>query len=154
MSTPLRSDRLEVKESKMTRVLIILLGVFFIPLGLGLLIVGAKDGEVVPLGLGIAMLLTFAIVTFISMRGSKKGVRYFSENGVGLADGTEVPYSELQSVVDKMAMRSATKKGLWRTELRFANGTSAWLIPNKISNFAEVQSFVRNLPCEHSQEAA
>lgn len=38
---------------------------------------------------------------------------------------------------------------LWRVEIHFKSGGSAWLIPNKISNRAEVLADVAALPCEH-----
>jgi hypothetical protein len=38
---------------------------------------------------------------------------------------------------------------LWRTEIQFKDGESAWLIPGKIANFPEVNDYVARLPCEH-----
>lgn len=42
-------------------------------------------------------------------------------------------------------------KALWRTEIQFKNGESAWLLPTKVSNFREASEFVLNLPCEHTE---
>jgi len=154
MSVPLNAQRLDVRESKLTKILMILLGVFFVPIGIVFIFNGIQGGKVVPLGLGAALILTFVVIFFLMTRATSKGVKYFSESGIGLAGGGEIAYSELRSVVDTIAMRSATKKGLWRTELRFKDGSAAWLIPNKISNFDEVHAFVRGLPCEQSQEDA
>lgn len=154
MSDPLNGKRIDVKESKLTKILSIVLGLFFIPIGLVLFFNGIQGGKVVPLGLGLAMIIMFAVVIFLTTRGSRKGVRYFSGSGIGLANGDEIPYTDLHSVVDMLAMRSATRKGLWRTELRFKDGGIAWLIPNKISNFDEVHAFARSLPCQQDQRDA
>jgi hypothetical protein len=54
-----------------------------------------------------------------------------------------------------MAIKSGSeKRRLWRKEIQFDDGASAWLIPSKISNFDEVDAYVARLQCEHVQENA
>jgi hypothetical protein len=48
----------------------------------------------------------------------------------------------------------SNKKRLWRTEIQFTDGSSAWLIPSKVRNFDEVYAYVAGLRCEHVQEDA
>lgn len=98
---------LEVKSSKLTLVLTILLGLFFVPMGVGSIISGVRSGRVTfGLGLGLAMLLLFGLFIFIFAKARKKAVRYFSASGIGLADGSEVPRVNLLRVVDKIALRN------------------------------------------------
>jgi hypothetical protein len=145
-------DRLEVKLSKLPLILAILLGLFFVPAGLGLLISGLLKGfEVVPLGIGVMLLITFAVIVFLIRRGQVRSVRYFSDDGLVRNDGRTFAWTELNRVVDQVRVSPAGRKSIWRTEIQFKNGDSAWLIPPKVSNYPEVSEFVRSLPCEHTE---
>lgn len=54
--------------------------------------------------------------------------------------------------VDRVRLNRMTcVKFVWRTELQFRNGESAWLLPTKISNFTDVYKLVGSLPCEHAE---
>ncbi len=145
-------NRLEVKLSKLPLILAILLGLFFVPAGLGLLISGLlKDLEVVPLGIGVMLLITFVVIVFLIRRGQVNAVRYFSDDGLVRNDGKSFAWPELNRVVDQVRTSPAARKLIWRTEIQFKDGDSAWLIPPKVSNYAEVSEFVRSLPCEHTE---
>ncbi len=147
-------NRLEVKASKTTFVLVILLGLFFIPVGLVSLLNGLLNGfNVVPLGIGLMCLSLFGVVVWLILRGHRKSVKYFSDEGLVRNDGRSFAWSELSRVVDQYRITSVTHqtKAIWRTEIQFGNGESAWLIPAKISNYREVSEFIRNLPCEHTK---
>ena len=148
-------NRLEVKASKMSFVLVALLGLFFIPMGLGNLLSGLLKGfNVVPLGIGLMCLILFAVVVWLVLRGHRKSVRYLSEEGLVRNDGRSFAWSELSRVVDKVRVRPTGGKGIWRTEIQFKDGEAAWLIPMKVSNYAEVVPLVDRLPCEHAEERA
>jgi hypothetical protein len=77
-------------------------------------------------------------------------VKIFAEDGLTRNDGYRFSWSELESVIEQVH-RSANRPVdvLWRVEIHFGNGDCAWLIPNKISNRAEVLAYVAALPCEH-----
>lgn len=146
--------RLEVKASKTTFVLAILLGLFFIPMGLVSLLNGLLNGfNIVPLGIGLMCLMLFGVVVWLILRGHGKSVKYFSDEGLVRNDGRSFAWADLSRVVEQFRITSAAHntKSIWRTEIQFRNGESAWLIPTKISNYREVSEFVRNLPCEHTQ---
>lgn len=145
-------NRLEVKLSKLPLILGILLGLFFVPAGVGLIISGLLKGfEVVPLGIGVLLLITFVVVVLLIRRGQVNSVRYFSDDGLVRNDGKSFAWPELNRVVDQIRTSPAGRKSIWRTEIQFKNGDSAWLIPPKVSNYAEVSDFVRSLPCEHTE---
>jgi hypothetical protein len=147
-------NRLEVKASKTTFVLVILLGLFFIPLGLGNLLNGLLKGFNIALfGIGLMCLILFGVVVWLILRGHGKSVKYFSDKGLVRNDGRSYAWADLSRVVDQFRITSLAHntKTIWRTEIQFRNGESAWLIPTKISNYREVSEYVRNLPCEHTE---
>jgi hypothetical protein len=147
-------NRLEVKASKTTFVLVILLGLFFIPIGLGNLLGGLLNGfNIVPFGIGLMCLILFGVVFWLILRGHRKSVKHFSDEGLVRNDGRSFTWADLSRVVNQFKITSVAHntKIIWRIEIRFKNGESAWLIPTKISNYREVSEFVRNLPCEHTE---
>ena len=147
-------SRLEVKTSKLQLVLAALLGIFFIPLGLASLAGGLSGGfRIVPVAIGLLMLSTFAAVMWLARRGHARSVRYFTDEGLVRNDGRSFAWAGLSRVVNQIRITSLAHgtKAVWRTEIQFRNGESAWLIPTKVGNYAEVSKFVRRLPCEHAE---
>jgi hypothetical protein len=146
--------RLEVKTSKLQFILAVLLGLFFVPFGLLSLIDGWLKGFApVPLGIGLMLLVTYGAIIWLVRRGHARSVKYFSDEGLARNDGRSFAWVDLNRVVDQIKITSIahnTKK-LWRTEIQFKNGESAWLIPMKVNNFREVSEYVRDLPCEHTE---
>ena len=149
-------NMLEVKTSKVQIVAIIVLGLFFVPMGFGLLYGGISKGfNGMSFGIGAACLGMFALIFWIVFRAHRKSVRTFTNEGLTRNDGRQFAWTELERVVDKMArQRAGGGLFIWRTELRFKNGEAAWIIPSKVANYAEVAALVSNLPCEHAQEGA
>jgi hypothetical protein len=147
-------DRLDVRTNRMQRVLIVILALIFIPLAAGSLFTGlSSGGGMMPLLIGGLMLAAFGGVMWIIRRGHTKSVRYFSAEGLERNDGQWLPWTELERVVHQVRV-DATRPGdkrLWRTEIWFRGGRSAWLLPTRISNRGEVDGFVRALPCEHAE---
>jgi hypothetical protein len=144
--------RLEVKTSKLQLVLAVLLGLLFVPLGLASLAGGLSGGfRIVPVAIGLLMLGTFAAVMWLARRGYARSVRYFTDEGLVRNDGRSLAWADLNRVVDQIRITSLAHgtKAVWRTEIQFRNGESAWLIPTKVGNYPEVREFVRRLPCEH-----
>ena len=149
--------RLEVKTSKSQLILAVLLGLLFVPLGLLSLAGGLLKGfKIVPFALGLMMLVVFAAVMWLVRRGQTRSVRYFSEEGLVRNDGRSFAWADLSRVVNQIRITSLAHgtKSIWRTEIQFRNGESAWLIPTKVSNYSEVNELVRGLPCEHMEVRA
>ena len=147
-------NRLEVKLSKLPLILSVLLGLFFVPVGLVSVLNGILKGAVVPMVIGFMLLLTFGAVIWLVRRGQVRSVKYFSDEGLVRNDGREFGWAELSRVVDQIRIRPGGRKTIWRTEIQFKNGESAWLIPPKVSNYPEVVEYVRKLPCEHKEVSA
>ncbi len=147
-------SKLEVKTSRLQPVLAALLGLFFVPLGLVSLASGLSQGiELVPVGVGLMLLAVFAAVMWLARRGHARSVRYFSDEGLVRNDGRGFAWADLSRVVTQIRITSPAHgtKAVWRTEIQFRDGESAWLIPAKVGNYAEVSEFVRRLPCEHAE---
>jgi hypothetical protein len=148
-------NRLDVETSRLQPVLLVVLGVIMVPLGVGSLIMGASDGiSVVPVVLGLAMLATFTGVVWLGRRAHGRSVRYFSDEGLERNDGQRLAWTDLERVVHQVRIdpsRPSDRK-LWRTEIWFRDGRSAWLVPLRIGNPREVGEFVSRLPCEHAEK--
>jgi hypothetical protein len=147
-------NRLEVKTSRLQLVLAVLIGIFFVPLGLVSLAGSLSRGfKIVPLAMGLLMLGTFGAVMWLVRRGHAMSVRYFTDEGLVRNDGRSFAWVDLSRVVDQIRITSLAHgtKAVWRTEIQFRNGESAWLIPTKVGNYPEVREFVRRLPCEHAE---
>jgi len=146
-------DRLDVRTNRMQPVLVVILAIIFIPLVLASLFTGLSSGGVMSLLMSVLVLGTFGGVMWIIRRGSAKSVRYFSRDGLERNDGQRLPWTELERVVYQVRVDPTGLGGkrLWRTEIWFRGGRSAWLLPTRISNRGEVDGFVRGLPCEHAE---
>lgn len=147
-------NQLEVKKSRSSLILAGLLGLILVPLGLGSLIMGLSNGfQMVQFGLGLMVLIAYIAVILIVVRAQGKSVRYFSAAGLTRNDGRSFSWADLSRVVNQFRITSTAHgtKSIWRTEIQFKSGESAWLLPTKISNWDEVNNFVNNLPCEHTE---
>jgi hypothetical protein len=144
-------NRLEVRTSKVTFVCAVLLGLIIVPLALGNLYHAISRGRIItPLLIGVPMLALLGAVLWIARRGHLRSVKCFTEEGLTRNDGRRFAWADLNCVVDQLhSKRGTTGDFIWRTEIQFKNGESAWLIPGKIANSREVREYVAGLPCEH-----
>lgn len=151
------AKRLEVKTRGLQFVSLILLGLFMVPLGSTLVISElAKGIRLSPaLLIGVAPLIMYGVVAWLFRRAYVKSVKFFSDEGLVRNDGRGFAWVGLSRVVDRVRLNRTTRvKFIWRTEIEFQDGESAWLLPTKISNFAEVYELVGSLPCEHTEVRA
>lgn len=153
-----RAKRLDVKTRSLQFVSVVLLGLFMVPLG-ALLLVGelSKGSRLSParLAVGFAPLVMYGAVAWLFRRAHVKSVKYFSDEGLVRNDGRVFAWADLGRVVDRVRLNRVTGiKYVWRTEIQFKDGDSAWLLPTKIGNFREVYELVGSLPCEHTEVRA
>lgn len=145
---------LQVKTDKLQIVLLGILGIIFIPLGFGLMFNSIKRGFApVLLGLGIMSLVCFISVLWIVVRAYLKSAKSFDNQGAARNDGRRFEWTDLERVVYQYrpSRYQPSGKALWRTEVQFQSGT-IWLIPIKVTNFAEINQFVMSLPCDHLEK--
>ncbi len=132
---------LEVKLSKANFVLAILLGLFLFAIGFGELYSGLIKGfDATTLTLGAGLVAASVAIPLIVLRGYRKSVILFTENGLTRRDGKKLLWSDLDSVTDRISRRSGANH-LWRIDFRFKNG-EAWVMPQKVDNFDEVSSYI------------
>jgi hypothetical protein len=144
-------NRLEVKTSKVTLVCAVLLGLIIVPLALGNIYQAiSRDRMVAPLLIGVPLLALLGAVLWIARRGHRQSVKCFNEEGLMRNDGRTFAWTDLSCVVDQLHRRRGMSGDfIWRAEIQFKDGESAWLIPGKIANSREVREYVSGLPCEH-----
>jgi len=146
-------NHLDVETSRLQPAMAVLNGIIMVPLGLAALIGGVMSGfAIVPVAVGVMMLAMFGLVVWLVRRGGSKSVRYFTDEGLRRGDGRWLPWTELERVVYQVRVRPGTaSRGLWRTEIWFRNGESAWLLPLRVRNGPDVNGLVASLPCEHAE---
>jgi hypothetical protein len=147
-------NRLDVETSKLQPMMAVVVGVIMVPIGLLSLASGVMRGFApMPIVMGVLMLAMFGVLVAIVRRGGSKSVRYLTEEGMERGDGRWLPWTELDRVVQQVRVRPGTNsKAIWRTEIWFKNGESAWILPLRARNFPEVFQLVSTLPCEHVEK--
>ena len=145
-------NRLEVKTSKVTLVCAVLLGLIIVPLALGNIYQAISRGRLAaPLLIGVPLLALLGAVLWIARRGHLRSVKCFNEENLMRNDGRTFAWTDLSGVVDQIhRQRGMSSDFIWRIEIQFKDGDSAWLIPRKIANYKEVCDYVDSLPCEHT----
>lgn len=139
-------ERLEVKPRRLQTVLLVLLGLWFVPVGLGIAGAGLYPFEPVRVLLGSLMLAAFGYLVWAGRRAQTRSAIYFSNEGVLRSDGRHLAWSDLQRVVTQIH-----NDAIWRIEIHFANDESVWVLPLRVVNFVEVRDFIRRLPGEHTE---
>lgn len=148
------STRLDVRVSRVPTLALGCLAVLFGSLGLGVIAVNFKDGQAaVPIALGLALFVMLGVVVALVRRARRRSVLYFTDTGLTRRDGTSLPWSDLSHAVHQVRTAPSGNRPpqLWRTEIHFKSGESAWLVPNHVANLGEVMAFVRKLPCEQRE---
>ena len=96
---------------------------------------------------GFPIILILAIISFLMIRTRRNAVRLIDKSGITCGDGRHFGWSEFCGVISQKALnRSTQRKYIWRVELAFENGETAWLIPNRIKNYEEVFAYLTQLP--------
>ena len=141
--------RLLVKANKTVFICLLFLVLFFGLLSLGNLLQLRHGFRLAPLIWAIMPITLLTPVLCLVWRGHSRSVKIFTEDGLTRNDGYRFSWSELDYVVEQLHRFRNRNDVLWRIEIHFKSGQCAWLIPNKISNRAEVLAYVTALPCEH-----
>jgi len=142
-------SRLPVKANNTAFICLLILALFFGLLSLGNLLQLRHGFRLAPIIWAFVPLAAFMPVLWLVRRGHSRSVKIFTEDGLTRNDGSRFSWSELESVIQQIHRFRNRREVLWRVEIHFNNGGCAWLIPNKVSNRAEVFAYVAALPCEH-----
>lgn len=146
------NNRLEVLPTRFQDFLLVGLLIFWLPLNSFAFYSAITDqyssakGRIIK---GAVFLLAFGLmflITFLIIRAKRKSVKFFDANGITRCDGKHFAWSDFQGVATKTARKRFGGFYVWRRELLFKNGETAWLIPQRIKNYAEVFAYVEKLP--------
>lgn len=152
-SIPPLQNSIEVKYTKYQTLLLIGLCGFF---GLMTLInlkhlftsQFTSTGDIIYKGVVLTGLILSLIGTliFLTIRAKRRAARLFDSSGITRGDGRRFAWSEFRGAVTQTANSRYSLKYVYRVKLVFADGESAWLIPQRVKNSAEVFAFVDALP--------
>lgn len=146
-------NTVDVEQSKLPLVLAVIVGTMFSLLAFGLAADALTRGTFTPLAIAIVLILSYGALAWIVLRGNQHAVRSLSDDGLLRNDGELLDWADLDRVVDRIHQDEDGKR-LWRTEIHFRGGESAWIIPQKVKNYEELSGAVRTLPCERVEEPA
>ena len=104
------------------------------------------DAIIRSLMFAVPILLLLSVIFYLMIRAKRNAVKVFDASGITRGDGRQFSWNEFCGVVTRIDINYARQKYVWRIELAFANGESAWIIPNRIKNADEVFNFVAALP--------
>jgi hypothetical protein len=113
-------------------------------------------GPITPARLMIAGAMALILVAVIALRvrAVRRMVRSFGAEGVTLRDGRRFGWNSFRGVVRRTRRLRSGHTVVWRLELNFDDGESAWLIPQSIKNFQEAFAYVDTLPSAPEKPAA
>ncbi len=151
---PIPANSIEIKYKKLYDVLFALIILFFG--GMLLLIFyqnftsksGSFETAVLrSLMIGVPVILLLAVLGFLMIRAKRNAVRLITNSSIKRGDGRNFAWNEFCGVITQTALnRQTQRKYIWRVELAFAGGETAWLIPNRIKNYNEVFDYLLKLP--------
>ena len=96
---------------------------------------------------GVPIILLLAVLSFLMIRAKRNAARLITNSGIKRGDGRHFAWNEFCGVITQIALnRQMQRKYIWRIELAFADGETAWLIPNRIKNYDEVFDYLSKLP--------
>ncbi len=151
---PIPPNRIEVSYQKLYDILFAL--IFFFFGGMLLLIIYQNftsrfikpaDAIIRSLIFAVPIILLLSVICYLMIRAKRNALKFFDASGIKRGDGRIFAWNEFCGTVTQTAFNQRTqRKYIWRVELVFANGESAWLIPNRIKNYDEVFNYVASLP--------
>lgn len=103
--------------------------------------------EMIVKGAFCLFLLAFVLfLVFLAIRAHRRAVRKFDETGITRGDGRHFSWTEFCGAVTQTARNRFGREFVWRQELTFFGGETAWIIPNRIKNHGEVFEYISRLP--------
>lgn len=95
----------------------------------------------------VPILLIFSLISFLLFRGKRNAIRLIDNSGITRGDKKFFAWSEFCGVITQVDLNQLTqRKYVWRIELAFENGETAWLIPHRVKNYQEVFNCLAVLP--------
>ena len=99
-------------------------------------------------------LLPALAIFYLASNGKRKSIKSYDASGITRNDGQHFLWSDFLGVISRIGNNLFGAKGSWRTELVFTDQRVAWIIPQRVKNYAEVDGFVNALPQAVLKDAA
>lgn len=100
-------------------------------------------GLVINVGNGAIILVVWSLL----FRARRTAARLFDDVGVTRGDKRRFDWNDFRGVTSRIDINlRSRRKYLWRVELVFADGETAWIIPNRVKNYDEVFEYLATLP--------
>lgn len=94
----------------------------------------------------VLVLALIFVLIFLTIRAKRLSVKFIDASGITRGDGRHFAWTEFCGVITQTARRRFGGLYVWRKEFAFENGETAWLIPHRIKNAAEVFEYINRLP--------
>lgn len=140
----LPGNRIDVKFGRIQDAALFFLIIFFG--GLSALLIFSGSGRSINLIIALLLVSILFVVCFLVVRAKRKAVRFFDKDGIKRGDGRHLSWNDFQGIVKRISTNRYGGKGLWRVELKFVGGEEAWIIPQRVKNYAEISGFIDKLP--------
>lgn len=119
--------------------------------GISLLMIAVNGFTAVSLLILVLNVSLLFFLYYIMNRAQRKSLSLFDSSGVVRRDNRRFNWGEFKSVDYLMAIKPRSgREYLWRIELAFSSG-EAWIIPQRVKNWDEINRFVATLPGTHQK---
>lgn len=149
---PMPTAKIEVTYTNFQTILLVGLSLFFVLMSILLFYQTltsqfSTTREIIVKGAFCLLLLGLVLLLIsLAIRARRQAVKMFDASGVTRGDGKHFYWAEFCGVVTQTARNRFGRTYVWRKELAFSNGETAWIIPQRIKNSNEVFEYLNKLP--------
>ncbi len=120
--------------------------------GLTLLLFVANGLKTPGIFIALANALLLALIVYLRARAKRKSAKSFTATGVLTGNGQEFLWSDFRGKVERTGTSRYGRDYTWRIELIFTENRQAWIIPIRVKNFTQVDTFLETLPTATAKE--
>lgn len=151
---PIPASRIEVKYKHTYTVLFALIAAFFTAMSLLISYQAfnsqfeSANGRIIKgILFPFCLFLIVLFIAYLTLRAKRQSVKLFNSSGITRGDGRQFIWKDFRGTVTQTAFNQRTqRKYVWRIELAFSGGETAWIIPNRIKNFEDIFLYLKSLP--------
>lgn len=142
---PKPSRHMEMRYMRIYEVQYVLLVVFLATLQM--LVFFSNGIKFTSIAANLGNTFIMGVVTFLMLRARRKVVHLFDSSGVTRGDNRHFDWDEFRGVKTWMDVNMLSRRRyIWRVELVFEGGETAWVLPYRVHNHNEVLEYLATLP--------